>query len=321
MRREDLTATLLLNRSSKGKHILTTYSESKKLTKAQKKAVTRIIIDEFKDKFGNLNSLELGRLAAELCTIFPTEPEFSWYQPTFKIVDNKRVKLGRLAKGVLHDRNVNYKPVCLATRREATVTEGCDSNEQQCTFSNKAIEEYQQTKSWIRHHEDEWNLVQEKWAATSSLRLWEISKIENVTGTKILELFPSLCNTEGYQLVQLDFNARFGAKQDLLFDRWNGFCDRIRPIYETDVTDSAGKCIVELLHDDENSEDTRDWLTATLLVYMLPAPILTLQNKTKWKPTYLETRDSFVMWMKSLTDLQTQIDNLTSCYQKFMRVI
>lgn len=49
---------------------------------------------------------------------------------------------------------------------------------------------------------------------------------------------------------------------------------------------------------------------------MLPAPILTLPNKTKWKPTYLETRDSFVMWMKSLTDLQTQIDNLTSCYQK-----
>lgn len=80
LRRETLTATLLLNKSSKGKQVLATYNECKILTKAQKKAVTHIIVDEFKDKFGTLTSVELTRLAAELHSIFPTEPEVSQFE-------------------------------------------------------------------------------------------------------------------------------------------------------------------------------------------------------------------------------------------------
>lgn len=48
---------------------------------------------------------------------------------------------------------------------------------------------------------------------------------------------------------------------------------------------------------------------------MLPPPILTLSNKKKWKPTYQEARDSFVMWVKSLSELQTQIETLNIRYQ------
>lgn len=116
------------------------------------------------------------------------------------------------------------------------------------------VEEYHQTKTWIRHNQDEWNLVQEKWAATSALRLWEISKIENLTCEKILELFPALHNSEGYQLVQLDFSFKFNAKQNSLFERWSKFRDRILPVYEADVTDHAGKCMLELLTDDTINE-------------------------------------------------------------------
>nr|XP_029710410.1 uncharacterized protein LOC109424330 isoform X2 [Aedes albopictus] len=161
LRRETLTATLLLNKSSKGKQVLAIYNECKILTKAQKKAVTHIIVDEFKDKFGTLTSVELTRLPAELHSIFPTEPEHSWYQPSFKIVDNKRVRLGRLAKGLLHDRNANYKPINRPAPK-AGPSEGNSSSSEQSSFSEKAIEEYHQTKTWIRHNQDEWNLVQEK---------------------------------------------------------------------------------------------------------------------------------------------------------------
>lgn len=120
------------------------------------------------------------------------------------------------------------------------------------------VEEYRQTKTWLRHHADEWNLVKEKWAATSRLRLWEASKVENLTSANIVELFPTLCHAEGYQLIQLDFGARFNTKQKLLFDRWNNFCERVRSVYEADVTDRAGKCLVELLRDDDITEGIND---------------------------------------------------------------
>lgn len=116
------------------------------------------------------------------------------------------------------------------------------------------VEEYRQTNTWIRHHLDEWNLVQDKWASTSRLRLWEVSKIENLDCVKIVDLFPALCNSEGYQLVQLDFSTKFNSKQDLLFERWNNFRDRVCLIFEADITDSAGKVMLELMKDNEISE-------------------------------------------------------------------
>ncbi|KXJ68316.1 hypothetical protein RP20_CCG004294 [Aedes albopictus] len=159
LRRETLTATLLLNKSSKGKQVLAIYNECKILTKAQKKAVTHIIVDEFKDKFGTLTSVELTRLPAELHSIFPTEPELK------NIIKRKRGSATTKTSGIWYKKN------------------------------------------------------------------------------------------------------------------------------------------------------TRDWLSATLIVYILPSVVLTLPNKTKWKPSYLEARDSFIMWMKSLTELEKHMEGLTSRYK------
>lgn len=41
---------------------------------------------------------------------------------------------------------------------------------------------------------------------------------------------------------------------------------------------------------------------------MLPCSILTLTGKSKWKPSYIESRNSFVFWVKNITDLQSQVD-------------
>lgn len=74
-KREDCTATFLLKNSIKGKQILKTYSETKILSKLDKKLVTHIVIDEFKDRFGKLTHEELRVRAAELRDIFPSEAE------------------------------------------------------------------------------------------------------------------------------------------------------------------------------------------------------------------------------------------------------
>lgn len=53
--------------------------------------------------------------------------------------------------------------------------------------------------------------------------------------------------------------------------------------------------------------DTCDWLIATLFAYLLPCPMLTSRDRKKWKPTYMDARESFVLWIKGLDELETEI--------------
>ncbi|XP_058815508.1 uncharacterized protein LOC131679015 isoform X1 [Topomyia yanbarensis] len=73
--REKCTATYLLNTSSKGRGIIENYKQTGYLTRTNKKAITHIIIDEFKDRFSKLIPVELLGRSLELSQIFPSEPQ------------------------------------------------------------------------------------------------------------------------------------------------------------------------------------------------------------------------------------------------------
>lgn len=53
--------------------------------------------------------------------------------------------------------------------------------------------------------------------------------------------------------------------------------------------------------------DCRDVAYSMLLPYILPCSVLTLLNKSKWKPSYIENRNSFVFWVQNITDLQSKV--------------
>lgn len=89
------SAKFLINKSAKGKQILETYKLSRILTKSQKRMITHIVIDEFKDVFGKLTHIELLSRADELGDLFPTESKVikfrKWFfiraQLTFLFID------------------------------------------------------------------------------------------------------------------------------------------------------------------------------------------------------------------------------------------
>ncbi|XP_065093070.1 uncharacterized protein LOC135713766 [Ochlerotatus camptorhynchus] len=64
--REACTPTFLLNASSKGQAILRKYSKTAFLSRADKKTVTHIVVDEFKTRFSKLSSSKLLDRACEL---------------------------------------------------------------------------------------------------------------------------------------------------------------------------------------------------------------------------------------------------------------
>ncbi|XP_062558016.1 uncharacterized protein LOC134222889 [Armigeres subalbatus] len=59
LQRQDYTARFLITSSPRGRAIIEIYGSTNILTKAQKKAITHIVVDEFKDVFGKLTSSEL----------------------------------------------------------------------------------------------------------------------------------------------------------------------------------------------------------------------------------------------------------------------
>ncbi|XP_058447557.1 uncharacterized protein LOC131427939 [Malaya genurostris] len=73
MKSENCTASFLLNNSARGKRILKVYEETKVLSKTDRRNITHIVIDEYKDRFGKLTHKQLEDRAAELSKLFPSE--------------------------------------------------------------------------------------------------------------------------------------------------------------------------------------------------------------------------------------------------------
>lgn len=73
--RDKCTATYLLQGSAKGQAILNKYDKTPFLTRTDKKTITQIVVDEFKDRFSKLTSSELEQRSIELSKLFPSEPK------------------------------------------------------------------------------------------------------------------------------------------------------------------------------------------------------------------------------------------------------
>ncbi|XP_058456686.1 uncharacterized protein LOC131434053 [Malaya genurostris] len=308
------TARLLIERSKRGKEVIKKYDKCKILAKKDKTFITHLIVDEFVDEFGKLSKDELIQRAKELNEIFPTIDEHVWYQPTtIRDVNGRKIKLSRLARGCLFDRNHNYRAAAVLEKgdnfgsidhicyeRKLTITE--DS----CT--EEAVASYNETKRWFRHHQDEWEDLRVRWTASSSVRLYEISKIKLPSFEHILDEYPIMRNNDGYQLIKIDFNHRYPDKNNLLFERFVEFRTRIQPILYSDVGDQ-GRSLLKLL-EENHLEDIVDCVTFILLVHILPNSTLRLPNGKRWKPSIRESCDGILIHLKALDEYEKELSRI-----------
>ncbi|XP_062709589.1 uncharacterized protein LOC109398652 isoform X3 [Aedes albopictus] len=307
--RGNCTATYLLQTSAKGRAIIEKYKTAKYLTRFDKRVITQIVVDGFKDRFSKLTSSELQNRAVELHSLFPSEPQETWYQPTWT-TDNagRKVRLRKLPKGTLRDRNINYKEERLAVQDASQVgaidTERPGSSND---LTQADSTEYQCTKKWITHNQDDWEEVKIKWKQTTKIRLIELFGEEKRNTASILSEYPVLRHHQAYQLIQIDFQQRFPEKEKLLFDRWETFVGKVLPVLEAEVTDTAGKALLSCLKDDDISDDGRGLITIWLLHHIMPSPILRTPGKPRWKPSFVESRESVAILVKDLSELQTTL--------------
>nr|XP_029708294.1 uncharacterized protein LOC109409192 [Aedes albopictus] len=314
--RETCTAAYFLRSSAKGQAILNKYAESPFLTRTDKKSITQIVVDEFKDRFSKLTSSELEQRAIELSKLFPSEPKEVWYQSPWSTDGvGRRIKIRKQAKGRLYDRNINYKPIGVNNLQPPP--SGSDAGQSAEEITDEQISEYQQTKKWIVHNQDEWEELKTKWKQTARLRIYELSKNTSKTAASILSEYSVFRNHQAYHLVQIDFQQRFPDKEKLLFDRWDQFLTGVLPILEAEVNDAEGKELLNHLRAQDITTDSQGFKTVLLLAHILPSPVLTFAQKRRWKPSIVESRDSVIIQVDNLAKLRTTLNKyFNSCREK-----
>lgn len=108
---------------------------------------------------------------------------------------------------------------------------------------------YQETKNWFRHHHGEWEDIKKRWQETNAVRLHEISRLKSVTYQKVLDEYPVLRNSSGYQLVKLDFAFKYSTKCNLLFSNFASFRTCAEIVFCNEVPEQ-GKALLTLLNEE-----------------------------------------------------------------------
>ncbi|XP_062710812.1 uncharacterized protein LOC134288897 [Aedes albopictus] len=311
--RQQWTAKALINRSKKGRLIWEAYQATSILSRKDRIFITHLIVDEFVDEFGRLTREELARRATELKNIFPTVEQHVWYKPaSYHDEKGKKIKLGRIAKGCLFDRNHNYR--CVTSVPPPIPGPGVQPSTSSAqpivdVITADAVTAYQETKNWFRHHHGEFDDIKKRWEATSAVRLHEIAKLEQVTYQHLLDEYPVLRNTAGYQLVNLDFSFKHAKERDLLFAKFADFRSRAKVVFPNEVPE-LGKPLLALLNGDI-SEDSRDCITTLLLFFIWPSTVMRLPNGKKWKPSLVESSESTILHLRTLADYETELSRLS----------
>ncbi|XP_062539150.1 uncharacterized protein LOC134207445 [Armigeres subalbatus] len=244
-----------------------------------------------------------------------------WYQPSIhRDANGNKVKLGRVAKGCLYDRNNNCltgnntvkkltktSPLCSVHQENSSVPLGE-------SITEAAVTAYEETKRWFKHHHDEWEAVKKRWTATSAIRLYEIGKQKQSSFQCILEEYPVLRSCDGYQLVKIDFCQKYPAKSDLLFNRFLDFRTRAQVVFCSEASPQC-KPLCDFLQENL-TDDSRDCITTLLIFYIWPSTFMRLPNGTKWKPSHREVAESSIIFLKSLIDFETELSRLSNQNRK-----
>ncbi|XP_067634765.1 uncharacterized protein [Eurosta solidaginis] len=97
-------------------------------------------------------------------------------------------------------------------------------------------EEFLEKKFWLTHNYTPWDQVKSYWKETSVMRLKSANSIKD-----LLEDWPRYSDSNGYELVEIDFENMYPGKSNQLFLKLDNFYKKIMPILQCDVKDKASR--------------------------------------------------------------------------------
>lgn len=216
-----------------GRRIIEYYNEHQILNEANRQELVLIIIRREANKPGNEQSLQISsarfqQMTKEIISKFPNEMGHVYYKPYSK-------ESGLAANGKLFAKYENYKKKYLLrkTKKSGTISQN------QCLDSDEDI-------VFLKNNILPWERIEKLWKKTFDLRNIEISQ-SKPTLNEYLKKFPCLRTTNGYQLLEKDFDMKYPDKTGISKENWDEALVKIYEyITEHKKTDPA---VEELLKD------------------------------------------------------------------------
>ncbi|XP_039312257.1 uncharacterized protein LOC113004452 isoform X2 [Solenopsis invicta] len=161
---------------------------------------------------------------------------------------------------------------------------------------------------WLKNNSKPWSKVQELWTVTNNTRMWYLQK-DAIAVHEYMDMFPAVKHANGYLLLEQDFNKMYPNSTMKLYTDW--------PLFAA--------FIEKKIKNKKEIEDINNSLTPdgkkvrTLLALNLLFTVLTTlkRKKEQWRPSRQESREAFLLLVKSTNDIQPTLNLRRQKYAKY----
>ncbi|CAG9763652.1 unnamed protein product [Ceutorhynchus assimilis] len=167
--------------------------------------------------------------------------------------------------------------------------------------SDENDENMQEAVDWLKHNIQPYLQLESRWRQTCQKRR---TLLKNTPIDQYLKLFPILQTNEGYNMFNIDFEELY-KQNDIFYLKWTSFSFKIFEYAKSNCNDKAVQDLVKQIESGILTEDGRNMRILKMMPYMMTPVTIT----RKWKPSKLEIEEAFILYIKSLDDLQVAIEN------------
>ncbi|XP_067645897.1 uncharacterized protein [Eurosta solidaginis] len=184
----------------------------------------------------------------------------------------------------------------------------------QTVFTEKTShEEFLEKKCWLTHNCTPWDQVKSYWKETSVMRLNSGNSLK-----KLLEDWPRYSDSNGYELVEIDFENMYPGKSNKLFLKLENFYKKIMPILQSDVKDKASRELLLSKVLNTNISNDSKYLITMLLLHCILQPLRRNRNE---KPTIADAQYDFITLVSTSNDIMPSISALIKDYADKKRTL
>ncbi|XP_046388184.1 uncharacterized protein LOC124167798 [Ischnura elegans] len=299
---EELDLEKVLLSTSEGKIVLGTYKSLGHLDKRARDLLAgRIIAHELRDDLDRrLSADRLTYLANRIVELFPTESKGCWIS-----IDSRGVcetGKGKLYSKWYNTRRCHSKLGLIPGRKrgEKRAHESFSQGNEESEVDDSQDDD--DSLQWLKNNAEPWVKVQEYWEKTHQIRRRCLQR-DGKSVHEYMKGYPALRLDRGYMLLEIDFTSKFPNSSMSLYALWPRLSNFV--LERVCLKGELRKALDEAISPDER--------TALALLHMSKIfPTVNARKQTKsvreWRPSKLEAQEAFVLHVKVIGDLETQLE-------------
>ncbi|CAH1155017.1 unnamed protein product [Phaedon cochleariae] len=262
------------------------------------------------------------QLARSIKQLFPTENIATYYSP-YQTDSSGRVR--KCARGKLYDKYHNLRRNLRSTgilKSKKTKQRDLD-HENRTEVTEDKQQEQEELIQWLQNCIEPWTDVIAKWEMTFESRQAILKS--DIDAQAYFDKFLALKQPLGYTLIELDFKKNYKEYENKLFYHLPELLELIRDY----AKGSRDPTVKQLLEENETCENDEQMHALGLLIlpYLFAKTQLiapkqkqdkednSKKNKrVQWRPSRAEVQESFIVHLKSATELQPFLERRNSKY-------